>query len=187
MPTSLEAGTNSNRASPAPEPFKGEAMTVSTREIHEDNRVVSRNANERNVNMVDGPISIQVASSFEIVQTVEIARKTKKRIIRDVPEVTEDDFKLINLQYYLDFIGDERLIHMPARGSDWDRVLTAAEYFGVQVHEFTIHVSRFIREHEFICDTALASCYFLLQVNTENRFTGVSFDLLGTRYLQETS
>lgn len=164
----METSVKSNRTVSAHEAFKGESITVSTHDIrHEDHH----HKNERTVSMADDHMSDsstiihKTSSSIEIVQTVEVARKTKKRIIHDLGDVTEDDLKLIDLRYYLDFIGDERLIHMPVRGSDWDRVLTAAEYFGVQMHEFTLHVSDFIQHHEFICDTALAGCYLLLQVS----------------------
>ena len=142
-------------------------MTVSSHEVREDSRIVKHDTDGYTESMTDGPtsISVKTGSSIEITRTVEVARETKTRIIRDLRDVTEDDFKLVNLRFYLDFISDERLIHMPARGSNWDRVLTAAEYFGVQMDEFTSHVSDFICDHDFVCDTALASCYFLLQVS----------------------
>lgn len=165
-PPALESGTNSPRASPAPESIKGQ-VSVSSHEIREDSKVVKHHTDGYTETRVHGPTSITVkgGSSIEITRTVEVARQTKTRIIRDLQDVKEDDFRLVNLRFYLDFISDERLYHMPARGSSWDRVLTAAEYFGVQMDEFTSHVSDFICDHDYVCNTALASCYLLLQVS----------------------
>ncbi|KOS20667.1 hypothetical protein ESCO_006835 [Escovopsis weberi] len=42
----------------------------------------------------------------------------------------------IDLAAYLEYIKQERLTRLPRRGSDWDRVLQAAQFFGLQVWSF---------------------------------------------------
>ncbi|KAL7941491.1 hypothetical protein V8C42DRAFT_360741 [Trichoderma barbatum] len=47
------------------------------------------------------------------------------------------------LEWYLKFIADERLMRMPDRGSAWDRVLHAAQYFGLHISKFGDTVDAF--------------------------------------------
>lgn len=42
----------------------------------------------------------------------------------------------ITLEYYLEYISNERLRRMPSRGSAWDRVLHAAQFFGFHMSDF---------------------------------------------------
>lgn len=76
------------------------------------------------------------------------------RIIGAVEELDDAYFEHVNLQIYLTFIADERLIHMSERGSDWDHVLQEAEHFGLQIDEFASAVDGFINKSTSVRDTA---------------------------------
>lgn len=70
-----------------------------------------------------------------------------------------------DLRTYLHFISDERLIHMPRRGSDWDRVLGAAQFFGLQMASLGRKIDGFVPcGGKDSAVAALASCKVLLEI-----------------------
>ncbi|KAL1910529.1 hypothetical protein Sste5344_003783 [Sporothrix stenoceras] len=69
-----------------------------------------------------------------------------------------------DLESYLRYIADERLIHMPRKGSDWDRVLRTAQFFGLQIWRFGEKVGKFAPESREAAGSALASCTLLLEI-----------------------
>jgi hypothetical protein len=106
----------------------------------------------------------RTTSSIQIIRVIETTQTIKGRIIRELDDVDEHYFKSVNLESYLEFIADQRLIHMPRKGSQWDRVLKAAEFFGLQIYGFGSAVSHFVEESRYASFTALASCRLLLEV-----------------------
>lgn len=72
--------------------------------------------------------------------------------------------KEMDLRSYLQFISDERLINMPRRGSDWDRVLSTAQFFGLQIWFFGAKIETFASGSQDAAAAALASCQVLLDV-----------------------
>jgi hypothetical protein len=50
----------------------------------------------------------------------------------------------ITLDYYLEYISNERLRRMPGRGSAWDRVLHAAQFFGLNISDFGDKINTFL-------------------------------------------
>jgi hypothetical protein len=110
------------------------------------------------------PQTITRTSSIQINHVMETTRIIKGRIIRELDDVDENYFKSVNLESYLEFIVDQRLIHMPHKGSQWDRVLKAAEFFGLQIYSFGSAVSHFVEESKYASVAALASCRLLLEV-----------------------
>lgn len=50
----------------------------------------------------------------------------------------------ITLDYYLEYISNERLRRMPDRGSAWDRVLHAAQFFGLHISDFGDKINVFL-------------------------------------------
>ena len=105
-----------------------------------------------------------ITNSTKITRVVETATLIRKRVIRELDDVDDAHFEHIDLNAYLDHISEERLIHMPRKGSKWDRVLKAAEYFGLQISSFGDFVSDFIPDSKFAVHTALASCHLLLEL-----------------------
>lgn len=105
-----------------------------------------------------------VSSSTRITRVIEISRTIKRRIVREIDDVHEDYFEGLSLDTYLDFIAEERLLHMPPRGSQWDKVLKAAEFFGLQIYSFGDKLSNFVLDSRSASCVALASCRLLLEV-----------------------
>ncbi|KAJ3528132.1 hypothetical protein NM208_g10351 [Fusarium decemcellulare] len=93
----------------------------------------------------------------------EVTRTVKKLIVRldDYDEKFVDE---MDLWSYLQYISDERLMHMPRRGSDWDRVLSTAQFFGLQVSSFGWKIETFAHGGQASVSAALASCLVLLEV-----------------------
>lgn len=58
----------------------------------------------------------------------------------------------VALESFLRYISNERKIRMPDRGSDWDRVLHAAQFFGLQVSEFGDRVDAFMKGQSLSAD-----------------------------------
>ncbi|KAI1097860.1 hypothetical protein F4804DRAFT_147420 [Jackrogersella minutella] len=107
------------------------------------------------------------SSRIQVTRTIETTRRVRSRLVRELDDVDDAYLKRIDLQVYLGYIADERIIHMPKRGSQWDQVLKEAEFFGLQIDEFTTAVKEFITDSTTIRDTALASCYLLLELGCE--------------------
>ncbi|KXH26438.1 hypothetical protein CSIM01_12272 [Colletotrichum simmondsii] len=103
-------------------------------------------------------------TSYRVVRVIDTARRIQKKLVREFEEVTHNHFQTIDLNAYLAYISDERLTHMPPKGSQWDRVLKSAEFFGLQLDEYSRHVQSFIEGCSLVRDTALATCYLLLEL-----------------------
>jgi hypothetical protein len=102
---------------------------------------------------------------IEFRRAHEVASKTRARIVCELEDVTESYFETTDPDSYFEYIADERLTHMPARGSQWDRVLKEAEFFGYQISNFASHLDAFVKEWQLVRDIALASCKLLLEVH----------------------
>lgn len=59
------------------------------------------------------------------------------------------DITDFTLTWYLQYISDERLIRMPDRDNAWDRVLNAAQYFGLHIAQFGDRVDAFTNGERF--------------------------------------
>lgn len=108
------------------------------------------------------------STRIQVTRTIETAKRVRSRLVRELDDVDDAYLKRIDLQAYLGYISDERIIHMPRRGSGWDQVLKEAEFFGLQLDEFTTAVKEFMTDSTTVRDTALASCYLLLEVSFIN-------------------
>lgn len=117
---------------------------------------------------VNGIVKTQMLTMTNVTIVREKAKLIKTRMIQEL-DVDRDYFERIDLDAYLEFIAEERLIHMPHKGSGWDRILKAAEYFGLQIDTFANSVSAFVSESKLASETALASCQLLLEVRNKPR------------------
>ncbi|GKT45434.1 uncharacterized protein ColSpa_05615 [Colletotrichum spaethianum] len=108
--------------------------------------------------------SNEAHTSYKVVRVIETARRIQKKLVREVEEVSHQHFQSIDLEAYLAYIADERLVHMPPKGSQWDRVLKSAEFFGLQLDGYSRHIQSFIEGCTLVRDTALATCYLLLEL-----------------------
>lgn len=94
------------------------------------------------------------------------ATKNIRGHICKLGDYSEHWFKVLDLESYLEYISDERLIHMPRRGSDWDRVLRTAQFFGYQLWSFGDRIGDFCPGTEDAAITALGSTQILLEVGS---------------------
>ncbi|KAI1763269.1 hypothetical protein GGR53DRAFT_531708 [Hypoxylon sp. FL1150] len=107
------------------------------------------------------------STRIQVTRTIETAKRVRSRLERELEDVDDAYLKRVDLQAYLGYIADERLIHMPKKGSEWDQVLKEAEFFGLQLDEFTTAVKDFMTDSTTVRDTALASCYLLLELGCD--------------------
>jgi len=139
-------------------------VTVVVREGNLSDLDESNTQETKVLTVASKPQTITRTSSLQIIRVTETTRIVKARIIRELDDVDEHYFKSVNLESYLEFIADQRLIDMPRKGSQWDRVLKAAEFFGLQIYSFGSAVSHFVEESKCASFTALAGCRLLLEV-----------------------
>ncbi|CAI6090167.1 unnamed protein product [Clonostachys chloroleuca] len=93
----------------------------------------------------------------------DVFKSVTKKIVR-IDEYDESFVRETDLHVYLQYISDERLIHMPRRGSDWDRVLGAAQFFGLQIWSFGDKINAFVPGAKDSAAAALVSCQILLEL-----------------------
>ena len=96
-------------------------------------------------------------------RVVEITRAIHKHVVR-LDEYDETFIQEMDLPSYLEYVDDERIFHMPRRGSNWDRVLRSAQFFGLQLWSFGDKLGPSSSEIKAASVTALVSCRVLLDV-----------------------
>jgi hypothetical protein len=116
-------------------------------------------------------------STTQISHVIESGRSIKSRIIYDLEDVDQSFFDRVTLEQFLEFIADERLIHMPRKGSQWDRVLKSAEFFALQLYNFGLAVSPFVHDSENAAFLAIGFCQLLLEVRYAAPFSHFASDL----------
>ncbi|KAI9692307.1 MAG: hypothetical protein M1822_006538 [Bathelium mastoideum] len=107
-------------------------------------------------------------TSSETTWVMESTQSIRTRIVRELDDVDAHYFDRVDQDSYLEFIANERLIHMPRKGTAWDQVLKAAEFFGLQICSFGKEVSRFVHHDKYVVHTALGSCLMLLELGHNN-------------------
>ncbi|KAM0346326.1 hypothetical protein ACHAPU_005757 [Fusarium lateritium] len=97
-------------------------------------------------------------------EKLTIVTRTVKKLIVRFDDYDEDFVNEMDIRSYLEYINDERLVHMPRRGSDWDRVLSTAQFFGLQITAFATKIDTFATDAHASASAALASCQVLLEI-----------------------
>ena len=97
----------------------------------------------------------------------QVAISVRNDIIRELSDVDESYLTNMDISRFLEFITQQRLTNMPHKGSRFDRVLRAAEYFGIQVYAYSEMVERFIKDSKLAADVALGNCCLLLEVSIQ--------------------
>lgn len=73
-----------------------------------------------------------------------VVQRMPQQLRRSEPSaINKVDITDFTLTWYLQYISDERLIRMPDRDNAWDRVLNAAQYFGLHIAQFGDRVDAF--------------------------------------------
>ncbi|KAK3322767.1 hypothetical protein B0H66DRAFT_555192 [Apodospora peruviana] len=133
------------------------------------NPVTADSASDKTVSIKDESLAVSKTRTSTSTSTISLTRvvETSKFIRGNIckfGDYNEHYFKTMNLESYLEYISDERLIHMPRRGSDWDRVLRTAQFFGLQLWAFGSDIGQFTSGTESASITALGSTQILLKI-----------------------
>jgi hypothetical protein len=107
--------------------------------------------------------STTITKLHDYEKLTQVTRTVKRLIVR-FDGYDEDFVNETDIRSYLEYISEERLIHMPQRGSDWDRVLSTAQFFGLQITGFASKIETFATGAHASASAALASCQVLLEV-----------------------
>ncbi|KAH8889183.1 hypothetical protein GQ53DRAFT_870157 [Thozetella sp. PMI_491] len=108
-------------------------------------------------------LAFSSTAHVSITRVVEITHTIHDNICH-LEEYDDAFFQQMDLPSYLEYVDDKRIFHMPRRGSDWDRVLRAAQFFGIQLWSFAEKIGPSSAEIRTASITALASCRVLLDI-----------------------
>ncbi len=134
--------------------------TVSTTSVDSDKTVeVEVRHDQDTVDSHESTASHQAS----LHRVVDITHSIHKHVTR-LDEYDDAFIQGMDLPSYLEYVDDERLFHMPRRGSNWDRVLRSAQFFGLQLWSFGDKIGPSSGEVKKASVTALASCRVLLDV-----------------------
>jgi hypothetical protein len=131
-------------------PVKPDVTVVVVKEGNLSDSDESSTQQTKVLTVASKPQTITRTSSIQIIRVIETTRTIKGRIVRELDDVDAYYFESVNLESYLEFIADQRLIHMPRKSSQLDRVLKAAEFFGLQIYKFRLCRQPF-RRREQVC------------------------------------
>ena len=90
---------------------------------------------------------------------------TWAKFIEEFDHVDEHYISSITIGNFLKYIERERLTSMPHRGSRWDKVLKWAEFFALQVANYSTAVEPFVPDSRDASKLILAACRVLLEVS----------------------
>ncbi|KAH7329426.1 hypothetical protein B0I35DRAFT_474031 [Stachybotrys elegans] len=145
----------------SPSPLESPAISVKEKHSHHENGNGATNGHV-NGNGNAAVTSTSVSSGY-FGRVKNVFTSVTSKLVR-LDDYNETYIKETDLRAYLHFISDERLIHMPRRGSDWDRVLSNAQFFGLQVWLFGKKIDSYVPGGKDSAAAALASCQILLEV-----------------------
>ena len=127
---------------------------------------------------INGTTATESRAEIYNLTIVEDAYTTyRRRIIKELEDVEETYYSSMTLDAFLEHITQDRLIHLPQKGSKWDKVLTAAEYFALQIHSYGDAVDRFLPGGHLAASFAIGSCQILLKKVSKNHLR-ISIDEL---------
>lgn len=117
---------------------------VSPQRNHSQNEVTTRTTTTSAPN-VRVMTTTSTSRSRRVVENDSVVIQRTPQHPRRPEPVANDKAKITDftLKWYLQYISDERLIRMPDRDNAWDRVLNAAQYFGLHIAQFGDTVDAF--------------------------------------------
>lgn len=85
---------------------------------------------------------------------------------RSGEELGVDTFALLNTKYpdIIEWIRNQRMSHLPAEGSSYDKVLAWAQLFVERLNRFEEHIHGFAGDSYLAAQLSYGYCYMLLQV-----------------------
>ncbi|KAH6993100.1 hypothetical protein EDB82DRAFT_428505 [Fusarium venenatum] len=141
---------------------ESESTTVASNQTSQDDVDTKSNLTITANNAATSKLTV-VTKLHEYERLTKITRTVKKLIVR-FDDYDDEFVNEMDIRGYLQYISDERLIHMPRRGSDWDRVLSTAQFFGLQITTFASKIETFASGAHSSVSAALASCQVLLEI-----------------------
>ncbi|KAI9744104.1 MAG: hypothetical protein M1818_002256 [Claussenomyces sp. TS43310] len=127
------------------------------------------NSNGVNQKASHSPIDDEVHFSGQQVTALEeIVVTSRTKFISDFDHVHEHTFESSSLEDFLDYIEQERLAHMPHRGSKWDKVLKWAEFFALQISAYQRAVEPFVLQSKAAAKLIWTASRILLELGPGN-------------------
>jgi hypothetical protein len=85
---------------------------------------------------------------------------------RSGDELGIDSYALLNTSYYsiIEWIRAQRMNHLPAEGSSYDKVLAWAQLFVERLNKFDENIQGFAGDNYLAAQMSYGYCYMLLQV-----------------------
>ncbi len=109
------------------------------------------------------------AHTFTNHQQVTVLRQTvistRSRLISELSHVDAHYIDSMTVESFLKYTERQRLIHMPRRGSRWDRVLTRAEFFALQISRYEKAVHSFVPDSKNAAKMIWAAARVLIEVS----------------------
>ena len=138
---------------------------------HMANSTSSVTRSERQQNATSST-SVTRSGTQEITIVKETTSKVQLKlqtVRRELGSSVDDSFSRgISMEDFFDYVAAERLRHLPARGSRWDKVLKWAELFACQVIGYHKSVASFVSHSHEASRLVWSSCRSLLQVRAMN-------------------
>ncbi|RDW79411.1 hypothetical protein BP6252_04049 [Coleophoma cylindrospora] len=111
-------------------------------------------------------IGLSASQQWAVFQ--EICSRTRDCLLREIEDVDSFYIDSLSLENFINYIELERLAHMPARGSRYDKVLRWAEFFALQISGYELSIRSSIPETKAAAKLILASCRVLIELGPEN-------------------
>ncbi|KAL8671644.1 MAG: hypothetical protein Q9168_003850 [Polycauliona sp. 1 TL-2023] len=108
------------------------------------------------------------SSEQQITILKETVSVTSRAFIADFDDVDEDHIHNMTIEQYFEHIERQRLTHMPHRGSQWDKVLKWAEFFGLQISSYSRTVELFMADSKLSAKLIWTACRVLLDLGPDN-------------------
>ncbi|RDW91807.1 hypothetical protein BP5796_01201 [Coleophoma crateriformis] len=112
--------------------------------------------------------SYDLSASQQWTVFQEICSHTRDCLLREIEDVDSYYIDSLSLENFINYIELERLAHMPARGSRYDKILRWAEFFALQISGYEVSIRSSIPETKAAAKLILASCRVLIELGPEN-------------------
>lgn len=133
---------------------------------------VLMNGSMSNGSIVNGSMTTSnngIHMTFSQKQQVTVLKETvlstHGKLVSEFDQVDEEYIHCMTIEAFLEYIERQRLIHMPHRGSRWDKILKWAEFFGLQISRYAHAVEGFVPESQVAAKLIWAACHVLLDVS----------------------
>ncbi|PNP59163.1 hypothetical protein THARTR1_01411 [Trichoderma harzianum] len=142
-----------------PHPSPSVPLAEVTRDVDVEATVIRPVSPQRNHSQNEVTTTTTTTSAPNVKTLTTISTRQSRRVVENgsvviqrTPQHPKQSEPITNgkvhitdftLKWYLQYISDERLIRMPDRDNAWDRVLNAAQYFGLHIAQFGDTVDAF--------------------------------------------